>query len=275
MKRLLLPAMLALGCGDDGSTAQPSGTDATSSAATSSSGTDDAASSTESSTGSDSTSTSEGTTVSSTAPPITTTDSASSGGNVDDSDVIFVNFDGGPFTLGSDDASADRSAILMGDTTIAPYAGDRATVLNTIQADFAPFDVTVTDQRPATGSYAMVVITPTDVLNIAGVAGVGTLDCGDEVRQNVAFAFTDEFTDPVVIGSVASSRLGSTFGIENASDPGGLSSGQVPTPGDDPAWLDMCIGLEFAAECNQEHAVHCPDGQQNAFAELTELFGPA
>jgi hypothetical protein len=277
MKRSLVLWALVVGCSDDGSANVVTTTGATTGDSTSAAGTEGGSAGTDPSSTTTSGTTTDGTTVGSTAPPLTTSASAgSTGDNPDAPDVIYVNFDGGDFSAGMDDATADQASVLISDTTVDPYGGtDQAQILATIAADYAPFDVLVTDERPAMGPYAMVVITPTDVVGVPGVAGVAPLDCGDAVRNNVAFVNTTVATDALMIGSVASSRLGSTFGIENGTDSSDLSWGSLWGAGEDPSWVDSCIDVEFSPECADEHAVYCPDGQQNGFAELTDLFGPA
>jgi hypothetical protein len=280
VKRAVLCCLVTIcGCSDDG-TAGGSGTDTGLTGTTSTGGDTEAGATMEmGSTGGASSSSTSGASTT-TAGPLTTgdeTDDGTTGGDVPH--VIYVNFDGGDFSNGPDDATTNTAGVLTVPMTIAAYDGDttmRATVLSTIEADFAPFsgggDLTVTDVRPDAGPYTMVVITPTNFLPFPG-GGVAALDCDDATPSNVAFSFTDDEDDPGVVGAVASSRLGVTFGIEPTDEPLDLSYDQVWSPGDDPSWLDQCIAPSFAQTCTTQHAVHCKNGEQNAYAALAALFG--
>src|SRR5262245_38885744 len=81
--------------------------------------------------------------------------------------TIFLNFDGVTLESGAwtDDATMNHTVFpdLGGDW---PPFGDeagsalRAAIMTGVRADFDPFGVEVTDTRPASGLYTMVVVSP-------------------------------------------------------------------------------------------------------------------
>jgi hypothetical protein len=191
--------------------------------------------------------------------------------------TIYVNFDGVTLEVDgwTDDATKNRTLFpdfggewpAFGE---AAGSAKREAVLAAVRADFDRFGVVVTDQRPATGLYTMVIVSPrgagTQQLGVANVA------CGGSNLAGLAFAFFGASEgDTTKIAATISHEVGHSLGLDHTSDTADL---MFPTnQGGDPSILDTCVGLESGALCTAVHAEFCANGQQNGVAELTALLG--
>ena len=195
-----------------------------------------------------------------------------------DPGTVFVELDGVTLTPGVTDDSRDNvTAIAELATTLEPFGGDpaeRESILQAVRADFAPFDVRIVDQRPSSGDYVMVVVTPTNPFG-DGVTGVAVDDCGDAAGQrDVVFAFfgSGQATAADVATTIAQ-EVAHSIGLEHVDD-----AADVMYPiasGFDPYFNDDCLALSSAAGCPAQHEVFCEQADhQNAFAELVATFGP-
>ena len=112
--------------------------------------------------------------------------------------TIFLNHCVGGCTVrpGMDDASSDTSSIAKQVTTIAEYtfqAGEWANILQCVKEVYSPFNVHVTDVRPAGPPYEEIIVggTPDDLMLPVGVGGIGSLQPGCAPNpKGVSFAFT-------------------------------------------------------------------------------------
>lgn len=141
--------------------------------------------------------------------------------------VVFLQFDGQTLTrANASDATKNQASWMQIDTGTAPKFreddGDRATRIQTItdgvKRILAGFPITVVTQRPASGSYTMIVIggRASAVGSAFGVA-VNTLDCGDLVPNDVAW-IAGNLSDQRVINS-AIGAMGFGIGLTAADDP--------------------------------------------------------
>jgi MYXO-CTERM domain-containing protein len=191
---------------------------------------------------------------------------------------IFVNFDGAQLTNGWDDATNDVTQIAELAGSFAAYgAGDkREATMQAVRADWAPFNVIITDTRPASGSYTMNMTGPTNPFG-GGVLGIAPLDCDDsQTHDNITYAFhsaDDQFsaaTQATTIGQ----EVAHSYGLEHVDEPGDVMNPY--NAGGDAAFLDQCIVIVQGVACGSQHAAECGDaGQQNSYAELMTLFGPS
>ena len=193
--------------------------------------------------------------------------------------TVYVELDGITLSQGpADDSTSNVTAIAELAGTLEPFGGnaaERESILQSVRADFAPFDVRIVDERPSTGDYVMVVVTPTNPFG-NGVTGVAVDDCGDAAGQrDVVFAFFRAGEAPATdVATTIAQEVGHSIGLEHVDD-----AADVMYPiaaGFDPYFNDDCLALSSAAGCAAQHEVFCeqPD-QQNAFAELMARFGPA
>jgi hypothetical protein len=185
--------------------------------------------------------------------------------------VVFLAFDGVTLELGGiDDATADVTAIaeMAGTWAAAGPQLDRAAVTAGIAAGLAPFAVDVTDVRPASGRYSMVVFTSTS--SGSNVIAIARPDCaGDMHDANDANVGLSYATTPDLAVRTGLAIVGQSFGLELTD--GGDAMALVPI--EEPAYLDMCFPL-YQPETQLCSHPGCPDGQQNSHRQLTDVVGP-
>jgi MYXO-CTERM domain-containing protein len=191
---------------------------------------------------------------------------------------VFVNFDGAVLTHGWDDARNNVTQIGELAGSFAAYgAGDkRQAVMQAVRADWAPFDVVITDTRPASGDYTMNMTGPTNPFG-GGVLGIAPLDCNDsQTHNNITYAFhsaNDQFSAAVTATTIGQ-EVAHSYGLEHVDEPGDIMNPY--NAGGDAAFLDTCIPIVQGVACGAQHAAECgTSGQQNSYAELMTLFGPA
>jgi MYXO-CTERM domain-containing protein len=189
---------------------------------------------------------------------------------------VFVNFDGAQLSQGWDDSTNDVTQIGELAGSFAAYgAGDkREAVMQAVRADWAPFNVIITDTRPASGSYTMNMTGPTNPFG-GGVLGIAPLDCDDsQTHDNITYAFhsaNDQFsaaTQATTIGQ----EVAHSYGLEHVDEPGDIMNPY--NAGGDASFTDTCITIVQGVVCPSQHTAECgSSGQQNSYAELMTLFG--
>jgi hypothetical protein len=191
---------------------------------------------------------------------------------------IFVNFDGASLSNGWDDSRNDVTQISELAGNFAPYgAGDkREAVMQAVRADWAPFDVVITDTRPASGDYTMNMTGPTNPFG-GGVLGIAPLDCDDsQTHNNITYAFHsagDQFSAATTATTIGQ-EVAHSYGLEHVDEPGDIMNPY--NAGGDAAFLDTCIVIVQGVACGSQHAAECgSSSQQNSYAELMTLFGPS
>lgn len=142
----------------------------------------------------------------------------------------------------------------------------------------APFDIVFTWDRPAAGSYDMLVMgTATDAETLfegLGCSGaVGLRDCEDAQDENISFLFhgclpEEQQADLRRVAFTSLTGLGFGWGLENLA-----VSGQI-------MGSFNANALEFGNECSAIsgtgqcfHEGGCPTGQQNSTADLVTYIG--
>lgn len=205
--------------------------------------------------------------------------------------AAYVNFDGAVLSGDGEDARQNQSEIAgMFDLTgeYPEYGGtpaQRSAVLNAVQADWAPYDLEVVDQRPGDGEYTMVLIGPRDHALGMGVYGIGPVDCLDTNRNNVALAFFGAedlggMTGVSFQASQVSQELAHSVGLEHVNGTG--AELDIMFPGElspTASFTDECFNLVAPVSCAEQHDDYsgdCPQlDQQNAHWELLRVFGPS
>ena len=192
--------------------------------------------------------------------------------------VIFVNFDGADLQHGNDDATQNRTLL---SNLAGPYAayGDgekRDAVMQALRIDWADYNVTITDTRPASGPYVMNMTGPSGAFP-SNVLGIAPLDCFDSsTHSNVTYAFhsaNDQFSATTTATTI-SQEVAHSFGLEHVSDPSNIMN--PSNAGGDPSFKDQCTQVVGGSSCGSQHAAQCgSSSQQNSHAELMDLFGPA
>jgi hypothetical protein len=189
--------------------------------------------------------------------------------------VIFVNFDAIELQQGFDDSHADVSAIFGG--AFAAFGGDdsaRVAVMDAVRTDWAQYDVTVVDSRPASGDYTMNVTSPTNPIG-GGVLGIAPLDCDDaQTHNNITFAFhgAGDGFGPSVVATTIGQEVAHSYGLEHVDDPSDILN--PFNAGGDPSFRDVCLPIVQGGMCAAQHERHCGSAvSQNSHLELLELFG--
>jgi MYXO-CTERM domain-containing protein len=202
--------------------------------------------------------------------------------------VIYVNMDGANLTCGngSDNALNDYSVIACqyGFTGAYPsYGGtaaQRQSVIDAVEQDWSPFNAIITTTRPNAGPYTMCMTGPANHPFGNGVLGVAPLDCNDNMPSNIVFAFHSAsqlggFLGANTQATTISQEVAHAYGLEHVA-----SSSDIMNPynqGGNPAFTDTCIGLVSGQGqpilCTSQHSQFCPNGQQNSYQELLDMWG--
>ncbi len=182
---------------------------------------------------------------------------------------VFVNFDG-PVVSDCDnycsDAPGDRSWAIgahFGRSRIdfAAYTdtNGRAEILAELRAAFAPYDVEFTTRRPSSGSYTMLVVSPTSGPN----HGVAPLDCRNRNPNDIAFVYRTGDVSRGFVARAAVHELGHSFGLAH-----------VTNGGDYMHWDASGDAFTRAAHDTDRSAAKCFDGGvQDAPQMLTAALG--
>jgi hypothetical protein len=176
---------------------------------------------------------------------------------------------------GTDDGTAAVSSIPTRRSTIQPFAhGDQAwhAVVACVQKMYAPFNVTITDQRP-TGNFHRAIIagTPHDVQVPAGVLGVSPFNCS-YIDHSVSFAFAN--SHQVYNGSVddlcwtVAQEIAHGFGLDHKYD----ARDPMTYLSDGPSVKRF---VNEAGSCGEDSQRTCACGgtSMNSFKTLADLFG--
>lgn len=142
--------------------------------------------------------------------------------------VLYVNFgDGVPLRSGNCSNAAANCSFIVRCTSpraVPPYAGsaeEKALTLKYLKKYLAPFNVSVVDQRPASGDYSMVVIggTPMDICyGNGGALGVAPMDCNDTNKNDITFAFSGVSNEPLTIAQTIAQEHAHGYGLEHTQD---------------------------------------------------------
>lgn len=191
---------------------------------------------------------------------------------------VFVNFDGANLTEGWDDARNDVTQIgeLAGAFAAYGAGSKRDAVMQAVRADWAPFNVVITDTRPGSGDYTMNMTGPTNPFG-GGVLGIAPLDCNDsQTHNNITYAFhsaSDSYSAAVTATTIGQ-EVAHSYGLEHVDQPADIMNPY--NAGGDASFTDVCIPIVQGVVCGSQHAAECgSSSQQNSYAELMTLFGPA
>lgn len=175
--------------------------------------------------------------------------------------TLYVNFDGGDFTLGEqEDAWTNTVTFASHAGSHAPYSGNapRTEIVHELRELFLPVGLEVTDERPAEGDYTMIVVSgPVFVDDEA--------DCGNTNPRDIQFVpgfLADSATD---MAMAIAFWAGYAYGLEQSTNDYDTMSWTWDLQ---TSFLDDCVSLSGGGSCGSTHEQFCPPGQQNSHAEL-------
>lgn len=212
------------------------------------------------------------------SPPTEGTPSAPQQGGAAPAGTIFVNFDGAQLSGGSDNSTTDTTQIgqLAGSFAAYGQGSKRDAVMQAVRADWAPFNIGITDTRPGSGQYTMNMTGPTNPFG-GGILGIAPLDCNDQqTHNNITYAFhseNDGFSAAITATTIGQ-EVAHSYGLEHVDAPGDVMN--PVNAGGDASFTDVCIPIVGGANCGAQHSAQCGSGgQQNSYQELLALFGPS
>ena len=200
---------------------------------------------------------------------------------------IFLNFDGDELRHGNaEDATRGitQSPDIHG--TLEGFGGsqaDREAILQAVRADFADYNIVITDERPMAGDYAMTLVGPNrpSAPFYASMLGAAYIDCSNAgVHNDISFAFHEagDGATPSTVARTISHEIGHGFGLEHADHADAIMF--PANVSGDASFVDACLPVVAAPgigiACTQQHEATCgaPD-LQNAHQQLLRLVGPA
>ncbi len=193
--------------------------------------------------------------------------------------TLFLNFDGAVLNDNAEDARNNGTLIGWKGTFDAYGDGPKQTaIMQAVRQDWLPFNATITDTRPTTGDYTMVMVGPTNFTD--GSLGIALLDCANSwTSNNIVFAFhhADDGFTAAATATTVSQEIAHSYGLEHVDDDADL---MYPyNNGGDPGFTNTCHPVVEAAGigilCTEQHEGSCGYAdQQNGHAELMRFVGP-
>ncbi len=181
-------------------------------------------------------------------------------------------------------SSAKQCTSIVDQTTEFPAWGtemQQAMLLQYVTEYFAPFDVTVTTEKPPPYMpYTLQVIGGTpDLIDRAEICGIASLDCGAFSRNLVGLVFAQQ--DVCTPWKTTAHEAGHNFGLEHTVDDDDIMSYTLVYD-DLYHFRDACMAQylespEDSPSCGMTHAQYCPEGgdRQNSRTELLGTLGPS
>ena len=198
--------------------------------------------------------------------------------------TVYLHRGGGTFTAGYDDSTQNRSSVLSyyGRTSMvmpaAPYSdADWADLLGRVRAYFAPFDVAITDVRPASAPYVQLAVGATyaSVLGLSNnITGIAPLGSCRVVRQAVGFVFTSLLQQPGYGGIAGAAEtvaheIGHTLSLSHEQLSTDLMSYAPRSPTKRFQDADSACGTTSSAV----EACSCGGATQNSHRQLLTMVG--
>jgi hypothetical protein len=208
------------------------------------------------------------------------------------SHIIYLNREGALLSAGEDEAKKNVSSIVknarVASARIPAFEGNLkawSAITSCIAEKFAPYDVTIVDQRPVEGSYIMGVVggTPNDLGGSVddthghehahddhdhGVTGLAPFN-GKVIPDAVVLIFSKALQDnPRDVCETAGMEIAHAYGLDHERDCHDLMS-----------YLKPCGNRSFvntASPCGEHADRACQGGQrtQNSHALLIAALGP-
>ena len=210
------------------------------------------------------------------------------------SHTIFLNRCAGGCTLtpGSDGTQNESEIIGNSSRHISEFVGTASqwhAIVSCVQATYAPFNVTVTDTRPASGAYhnAIVAGLASEGGQGTGVLGVSPFACGGYIPNSISFSFANEEVNPNASASASAAEVADlcwtvsqetahSWGLDHKYD---VKDPMTYLPSAVPSTLK--VFQNQAGSCGEYSARPCSctypgtgAGGINAYALIMGTFGP-
>ncbi len=135
--------------------------------------------------------------------------------------LVYLNKDGGVFSPGRNDSTANESTLVQGETEIPPYPGsakDFAEVVSCVERRFARFDIDFTTEDPGAAPHIEAVLGghPCQLGLNERVRGVAPLanNCS-VVERAVVYAFAENIKDVTTACEVTAHEIGHALGLDH------------------------------------------------------------
>ncbi len=142
--------------------------------------------------------------------------------------ILYVNFDGATLRGGNCSNSEQGCSFIVrctGMAMVPAYTGtaeEKQLTLKYLKKYLAPFNVQITETRPAAGAvYSMVVVggSPMDICYpTQGALGVAPMDCNDTNKADITFAFSGVSPEPLTIAQTIAQEHAHGYGLEHTED---------------------------------------------------------
>lgn len=190
--------------------------------------------------------------------------------------VVYVNMSGAELTMGVvDNAPAN---ITSEDSMVGVWPGyttaDADDVYALVEAHWAPYDVCLTREPPASLDYTMIVVS-SETFQDPNFVGFGVVDCGDAVQNSVnVVVLSEEAGIATTTKAIAISKhLAHTFGLNSVMNaPDDLMN----------QFVGMTLnGATFTSDCHPivtqtcDASVDCGPGEQQSGPYLEIVLGGA
>jgi hypothetical protein len=188
--------------------------------------------------------------------------------------IFYVNFNGGTYTPGTNDARTNRSTIVSQTRSVPAWtasAAGKQQVMSCMTTMFARWNVVITDVDPGNVPHYELVTAgrPQDIGMQAGVGGVSPFNCG-VIQNSIVFTFAAVYgTDYRSVCETNAQEVVHSFGADHerlCQDP--------------MTYLTGCGNKSFqnvAAPCGEysNRACQCGGNTQNSVALLDQRLGLA
>jgi hypothetical protein len=184
---------------------------------------------------------------------------------------IYLNRNGGTFSSGWNDSSANVSSIAYDGAVVPSFDGsnaDWATIKSCVTEGYSAFNLWITDQQPTSGEYIQVVVGghPSDIGVGSGVGGISPYNC-DVIPKSIVFVFSENLYGNQNICEVILHEVGHSLSLDHeylCEDP--------------MTYLSGCGNKTFQnqdAQCGEysQRSCDCNRNTQNSVEILTQNVG--
>lgn len=197
--------------------------------------------------------------------------------------VVYVAMDGVTLrpTCGNGDSAHSAlncSPLVDSEVTFPAFGAQAASEFEQIRNYYEPFDLVMTSARPPDWlPYTMTIIGGSAQLagHGGGTCGVANVACDGLKRNHVSLNFPQSCNG---MAETVGQETAHNWGLEHTDNPNDML---YPfNNGGSKSFVDDCMAISHATgsgttQCGYIHELYCGEEQQNSFAEMMGVFGPA